>query len=157
MPLKSADPAVTEKKIRQFFEAYEGRINRALGERPEIDIEAEARVFTESFIEAHPGGVIAFDNDDEFRAAIPQNYAFQRSVGTQSMQIATLEITHLDEYHAMAKVHWNAQYRRKDNSEIVIDFDEVYLMQTIDDTPKIFAYIAGDQEKLLKDHGIVAK
>jgi hypothetical protein len=47
------------------------------------------------------------------------------------MKIAALTITTLDDFHAMAKIHWEARYI-KDGQAIVADFDEIYLVQTIE-------------------------
>lgn len=147
--------AAMQEKLRDFFANYEMRINRALADPSNVDIEAEAHVFTDIFIEANPAGIMSFNNDEQFREAVPQNYAFQRSIGTQSMRIAELAIIPIDIYHAMVKVHWETHYRRQDANDIHVDFDETYLVQIADETPKIFAYISGDQDKLLKQHGLI--
>jgi hypothetical protein len=143
------------QRLEKFFADYEARTNRAFADPPIVDTEESAAVYTECFIEAHPKGVICFKNDAELRKSIPQLLEGQRKLGAKSMKIAELTITPIDDLHAMAKVHWEARYIKQDGAEVVADFDETYFVQTIDDTPKIFAYVAGDQEKLLKEKGLI--
>jgi hypothetical protein len=40
------------------------------------------------------------------------------------------------------------------NTSVVIDFDTFYFVQRIKNL-KIFAYITGDEQKVLKEHGLV--
>jgi hypothetical protein len=47
-----------EQRLAEFFAEYKARINRALADKPEIDIEATARAFADCFIEANPNGVV---------------------------------------------------------------------------------------------------
>jgi hypothetical protein len=141
--------------IKEFFTAYENRFNNALGENPKDDIEGTMAAFAECFVESSPLGVHCGQNNDEFRAVIPQGNARYRSIGTKSMKIDGLDITSLDDFHAMTKVHWNSRYVRKDGKEVTIKFDVIYLLNFKDDKPRIFAYITGDEAKTLKENGIM--
>ena len=140
--------------LEQFFAAYEDRVNRALNDPPEVDIDGTVSAYTECFIEAHPGGTICFQNDEAFRAAVPQLFESQRKLGAKSMKIAHLTLTPLDDYHTMAKVSWEAAYLKQDGSTVTAAFDEIYFVQTLNQTSKVFAYISGDQEKLLQEIGV---
>jgi hypothetical protein len=144
-----------DSRLQKFFAAYEDRTNRALKEPPEIDVEAVAVAFTDCFIEASPKGVMCGKNDEEFRASIPKGFDFYRSIGTQSMKIGSLTTTPLDDVHVLARVHWVARYVKKDGSEEMIEFDVIYLVQILNDQPRIFAYITGDEEKLYKERGLL--
>lgn len=139
------------QQIERFFAEYEARANRALGGAP--DVEADSAAFTDCFIEAHPGGVVCFQNDEKLREALTKNYRMQRDLGAKSMKILALDLTRLDDFHTLAKVRWEIAYQ-KSGAETKVDFDEFYFVQTSDDASKVFAYIAGDQEKLLKDNGL---
>lgn len=141
-------------KLDAFFAQYEARMNRAVGDTPEVDVEASAGAFADCFVEASPVGVSCGKNDEDFRAQIPKGFEFYRSIGTQSMQIRSHEITALDEFHHMVRVHWKAFYVKKDKSEQTVEFDVIYFVQLIGDDPKIFAYITGDEEKLYRDMGL---
>jgi hypothetical protein len=143
------------QQLQDFFAEYERRFTRSLAEGGEVDIDGTARAFTDCFIEANPNGVSCSKNDAEFRAAIPKGYDFYRSIGTQSMNIANLTITPLDDFHAMAKVHWDATYRKKDGSRDRIDFDVIYFLQLIGGKPKVFAYITGDEQQIYQEHGLI--
>jgi hypothetical protein len=143
----------TNRKLEEFFREYEARFNKAM--TGTIDTEATANAFASCFIEASPFGVNCGKNDDQFRVMIPKGYEFYRSIGTKTMKIASLDITLLDDYHSMAKVHWQANYMKKDGSEESIDFDVIYFVQTINDQLEIFAYITGDEQGVLRERGLI--
>ncbi|HWQ20308.1 MAG TPA: hypothetical protein VN455_11065 [Methanotrichaceae archaeon] len=141
------------KLLEDFFAEYAAMFNRSLGEVPDID--AITGVFASCFIAADPNGVACGKNDDQLRAAIAQGYQFYKSIGTKSMKIVSLEETPLDDCHSMVKVYYQALYRKSDGREETIDFDVIYLLQTIGERPKIFAYISGDERKVLRERGII--
>lgn len=141
--------------LEKFFADYEARVNRALGDIPEVDVEATAGAFADCFIEANPNGVVCGKNDEELRAAIPKGMEFYRSIGTKSMKVVSLMPTQLDEYHVMAKVHWKASYVKKDGRKELIEFDVIYLVQMRESIPKIFGYITGDEQKVYRERGLV--
>src|SRR5690606_33708561 len=109
--------AINQQQVQQFFAEYEARTNRALGDPPQVDADAAVGAFAECFIEASPTGVICAQNDDQFRGMVEQGYDFYRSIGTQWMRIRSLDVTLLDDFHAMAKIHWEALYKKQDGSE----------------------------------------
>ncbi|HVK47753.1 MAG TPA: hypothetical protein VM488_07920 [Pseudobacter sp.] len=146
-------PAGLQSRIRDFFTAYEQRY--AAGLEGKTDVEGTAAVFTDQFIEANPFGVSAGANDEQFRKAIPEGMEFYRKIGTRSMELDTVAITPLDANHHMAKVHWKATYVKEGKDELVIEFDVIYLLQDIDGALKIFAYITGDEQGVLKEHGLI--
>ncbi len=141
-------------QVEKFFQDYETRANKGLAEKPEINAEEASSAYTETFIEANPKGVMTFTSE-QFREGAEEGFARQREVGARSMKIGSLDITPLDEFHAMAKIHWVSTYVNKQDKALEIDFDEIYFVQLLDDTVKVFAYIAGDQEGLLKENGIL--
>lgn len=141
--------------LKAFFADYAARANRALQDHPEIDVDAAVAAFTECFVEAHPGGVMCFQNNARFHAAVPQLFESQRGLGARSMTIDQLELTELNEQHHMANVQWRVVYKLNEGRQISAVFDEIYFVQIRDGLPRIFAYIAGDQDKLLRDLGIL--
>jgi hypothetical protein len=38
---------------------------------------------------------------------------------------------------------------------VLAEFDETYFVQTIEEGPKIFAYVAGNEEGFLKEKGLI--
>jgi hypothetical protein len=141
--------------LEDFFTEYEARTNRALSATPDVDTEAIAQAFADCFIEASPNGINCGKNDEQFRAVIPQGFAFYRSIGTKSMRVDSLRITHLDDYHSMVKVYWDSRYTKKDGIEEAIEFNVIYFLQMIDTEPKIFAYITGDEQKAMQQRGLI--
>ena len=143
-----------EQLLSDFFGEYEQRFNRSLNGEP-LEVESTARSFSACFVEAGPKGVNCGQNDLQFRSMIPKGYDFYRSIGITAMNILSREITLLDDFHAMVKVHWNSSFTRKDNVKGRIEFDVIYLLQTNEDSPKIFAYITGDEQAALKENGLI--
>ncbi len=141
-----------ETKLNAFFDEYEKIFNQALNDK--VDVQATVSKFATCFTEASPAGIICGNNDDEFKKRIPMGYEFYKSIGTQSMRIRSKIITPIDELHSMTKVDWSASYRKKDGKEEIIDFSVFYLTQLQNGEPKIFAYITGDEQKVLKERGI---
>jgi hypothetical protein len=142
-----------EASIYEFFAAYEKRFNDAL--KGETDVEGTAAAFAPFFVEASPAGIHGGSNDQEFRKKIPQGMDFYRQIGTYSMEILSQDVTELDDLHYMVKVHWKATYKNKDNTDLAIEFDVIYFLQTRDDEWKVFAYITGDEDKVMREHGLI--
>ena len=65
-----------------------------------------------------------------------------------------LSVSPLDEFHWMAKVGRESRYEKKDGTPLQINFSIIYLLQTIGNTPKIFAYTVGDEQKVLREYGL---
>lgn len=141
-------------KIDVFFQGYEARF--ASGIKGNVDVEGTAAAFADCFVEASPAGIICGRNDAGFRESIPKGYDFYRTIGTQSMKILSKETTSLDDLHFVCKVHWRSTYLKKHTKDQeMIDFDVFYILQHLNDTIKIFAYITGDEQKVLKDRGLI--
>lgn len=140
-------------RISDFFTAYEQRYAAALA--GSVDVEATASVFTDAFIEANPFGVQAGTNDATFREQIPKGMEFYRKIGTKSMEVDAVTITVLDASHYLAEVHWRATYNKKDQQDLVLEFDVIYLLQDINQELKIFAYITGDEQGVMREHGLI--
>ncbi len=145
---------VFKYSIERFFDAYAARFNAALA-GDETHIDAIVGAFAPCFVEASPLGVQCSKNDASFREALPKGYAFYRSIGTQSMKIEHKEVTILDEYHAMVKVHWVAAYTPAGKAPFTIAFDVFYFLQHLKEDLKVFAYITGDEQRVLKEYGLI--
>ena len=143
-----------KEKVDTFFNDYADRFNTAL-KGGDTDIDKVAQCFTEAFLEASPLGVNCGKNNDQFKESIPKGYEFYKRIGIKSMDILSKDLTSLDPYHIMVKVRWETAFQRKDNSEGRVEFDVIYLLQTIMDDLKIFAYITGDEQAVLKQEGLI--
>jgi hypothetical protein len=85
-----------------------------------------------------------------------RGFARYRRIGVQSMEIAGLEVTPLDGLHAMARVTWDSSTRRKRDGRLVrIVFDHFYFLSLVGRKPRIFAYVATDEEAILKRHRLI--
>ena len=143
------------RQIEVFFAEYAARFNRSLQDPPVVDVDGVLASFADCFIEASPLGVNCGKNDAQFREVIPQGFAFYKSIGTTAMNVKGVDVTPLDEFHVMARVHWDARYRRQDGSKMQIEFDVIDFLQALDGQPKVFAYITGDEQKVLREHGLI--
>jgi hypothetical protein len=141
-----------ETETRKLFERYERLFNRAL--RGESDLDEVASVYARAFVAASPAGVVCGQNDAQLRLAMEQGYAHYRAIGTKEMRIRGVRLSPIDEHHCVAHVDWTAVYGRSGQPDLAIDFEVHYLVQRLDGDPKIFGWVAGDEQALLKKHGI---
>jgi len=140
------------KNAETFFSNYEKRLNAALkGEK--INLDTTIASFANCFIESSPLGVICGKNDSKFKARMLKGYEFYKKTGITSMNILSKEITTLDGYHTMAKIYWRTNYE-KEGKIGKIEFEVIYFLHYKDKKHAIFAYITGDEEKALKNHGL---
>ncbi|HKO81861.1 MAG TPA: hypothetical protein VJU78_15755 [Chitinophagaceae bacterium] len=139
--------------IQQFFSAYESRFNDAINGKEDID--GTVNSFETCFLEASPAGINCGKNDESLREAIPKGNAYYKSIGTKSMKISKLDITKLDDLHYMVKVYWDSLYEKKDKKMISIGFDVIYFLRAKENEWKIFLYITGDEQKVLKENGLI--
>lgn len=138
--------------IEQFFEAYEKRFAEGLSGN---EVAAgTANAFADFFVEASPVGISGGKNDEEFRDRVPKGYEFYRSIGITKMEIRQLDITELNELHHMVEVYWESFYE-KDGQQDSIEFSVIYFLQHLNGTLKVFAYITGDEQAVLKERGLV--
>lgn len=143
------------EQIDRFFDAYAARFNRALlGEK--VNPKEVSASFADFFVEAGPQGVIGGKNGWQFRRRIPKGFARYRKMGIKSMHIQGKNITLLDDLHAMTTIRWQSLYDRKDATTAAITFSVTYFLQQKNGNCKIFAYLVGDEEKLLKEHGLIS-
>jgi hypothetical protein len=141
-----------ETSVRKLFEQYERVFNASL--HGDVDMDDVAALYASEFIAASPAGVMSGKNDEQLRQAMVQGYARYRAIGTKEMRIRGLRVSPIDEHHCVAHVAWRASYVRKDQADVVIDFDVHYLVQQLDAEPKVFGWISGDEQALLREHGI---
>lgn len=142
-----------KKQVEEFFNEYELHFNEGLANDPNAN-EKIATSFASCFVESSPAGVICGKNDAQFTEKTGQGLSFYKNIGTQGMNIISKDITLLDDYHALAKIYWRYTYQ-KDNTPGTIDFNTFYLVNIFDGEVKIFAYMTGDELKVLKEKGLL--
>jgi len=140
-------------QVKAFFKLYADSFNNAL--RGELDIEATAKSFSSCFIGANPSGVICGHNDAQLRTMLAKGYEFYNSIGVTGMNILTSETMPLDEIHQMTRIRWQCAFTKKAGPAGTIEFDNIYLTQRTDSQIRIFAYITGDEQTALKEHGLI--
>jgi hypothetical protein len=142
-----------EQAVRTLFALYECAFRQALAAEP--DPEAVARLYAPEFIAASPAGVRTGRNDAQFLHVMAEGYARYRQIGTRDMRIRDIALSPIDDHHCVARVGWTATYARDDLPETVLDFDVHYLVQVLEGIARVFGWIAGDEEAVLKRHGII--
>ncbi|GMA08320.1 hypothetical protein GCM10025886_14710 [Tetragenococcus halophilus subsp. flandriensis] len=143
---------VMQEKIGTFFKKYEQEFNRAL--KREVDLETITGFYTEEFIAANPMGVKTGENNDELKEAMTKGYDYYRSIGTKKMACEDVQVTRLDNRHAIAHTRWRSFYE-KEEKLIEIPFESHYLIQFRKENPLVFGWITGDESQLLKENGII--
>jgi hypothetical protein len=136
----------------QYFRVYTDLYNQALTAEP--DYEAIMAHFATCFIAAGPDGVRCGENDETFHNALKQGYDFYRKIGAKRMSVRRCETTKIDDTHAMVRVFYSADYD-KNGKPITIYFDLTYMIDHAADAPKIFAFVAGDEMAVFKQHGLI--
>lgn len=142
-----------ETGVRKLFERYENFFRRSLG--GDVDMNEVATLYTPEFIAASPAGVMTGKNDGQFKRAMTRSYAHYRAIGTKDMRIRDIRLSPIDGRHCVAHVAWTATHARKDRPDVTIDFDVHYFVQKLDGEPKVFGWVSGDEQALLRKHGIV--
>jgi hypothetical protein len=142
-----------ETSVRKLFGRYERVFNAAL--HGDVDMDDVAALYAADFIAASPAGVMTGKNDEQLKQVMAQGYARYRAIGTKEMRIRGLRISPMDEHHCVAHVAWRATYVRNDKPDVTIDFDVHYLVQQIGAEPKVFGWVSGDEQAVLKEHGII--
>ena len=142
-----------EASVRKLFERYERLFNEALS--GDTDARELASLYATCFIAAAPNGVMTGKNNDQLKLVMAQGYARYRAMGTKEMRIRNVRVTPLDELHCVAHIAWTGTYARKDHTDVAIDFDVHYFVRTVDGKSKVFGWVSGDEQELLRKHGIV--
>ena len=146
---------VTHKEIEAFFRAYAEHASDALKEPPTEDVNSIAASFAPFFVGSSPKGVFGGPNDEVFKQRIPKGFARYRNIGGKAMNVTRVDMIELDDDNIMANVSWSFEYRRKDGKKGHIAFVNRYLLNISGGAPLIFAYITPDEERAMKDHGLI--
>jgi len=142
-----------ETSIRKFFERYESVFNRSL--HGDMDMDEAASLYATEFIAASPAGVMTGKNDEHLKQAMAQGYSRYRAMGTKEMRLRDVRLSPMDDQHCLAHIAWTATYVRAGRPDAAIDFDVHYFVQNLDGQPKVFGWVSGDEQALLRKHGII--
>ena len=142
-----------ETEVGKLFERYERLAGQAL--RGEADPGELASLYALEFIASSPAGLMAGKNDSRFIQALVQGHAYYREIGTKSMRVREVRLSPIDGLHCVAHVAWTATYARRDEPDEAIDFEVHYFVRNVDGEAKVFGWVSGDEQALLREHGIV--
>jgi hypothetical protein len=142
-----------ERSVSELFQRYQELFRTAL--KGEVDMERVASSYASAFIAASPAGVSAGQNGEPLKQAMQQGFERYRKIGTKDMLLRRVDIAPVDKHHCLAHVAWTAVYDRGTDPDVSIDFEVHYLVQQLESEPKIFGWISGDEQAVLKQHGII--
>ncbi|MCO6391433.1 nuclear transport factor 2 family protein [Aliihoeflea aestuarii] len=142
-----------EAQVRELFGRYAEFFNHSLA--GDVDDEGLSSLYAAEFIAASPAGIMAGKNDARFGKAMAQGYERYRAIGTKEMRLRDVTLLPIDEHHCVAKVAWRAIYEKAGQPDHPVDFDVHYFVQKLNGKPKVFGWVSGDEEALLKKEGIV--
>jgi hypothetical protein len=114
-----------------------------------------ASLYASEFIAASPAGVMTGKNDDQLKQVMAEAYERYRAIGTKEMRLRSVNLSPIDDHHCLAHVGWTAIYARENQQGVTIDFEVHYFVQKLDAEPKVFGWVSGDEQALLKKHGII--
>lgn len=139
---------------REFFERYVDVFNQVLdGHAPAEQVRAS---YAEHFVSASAGGMVQGGaNDERYAQVLRDGAEFHRLIGTQRMHLRGVEAMPIDEQHDLVRVRMRSDHEQRDGQPLGLDFVVTYLLQRRDGGPKIFAFIAGDEMALYREHGLV--
>ena len=142
-----------DETVKALFGRYERLFRTAL--TGDVDMDEVASSYAAAFIAASPAGVRVGQNDEQLKQAMQQGFEHYRRIGTKDMRLRDVRIAPIDAQHCLAHVAWTGLYDRAGEPDISIDFEVHYLVQQLEGAPKIFGWISGDEQAVLKQHGIV--
>jgi hypothetical protein len=142
-----------EAGVKELFERYEKVFRGAL--RGSTDVNEAALLYASEFIAATPAGVMTGKNDEKLTQIMATGYERYRAMGMKDMRMRGLRISPIDEQHCVAHVAWTATYAREPQPDITIDFEVHYFVQALNSGPKVFGWVSGDEQAVLREHGII--
>lgn len=142
-----------ETAVRALFDRYETLFAQGLAGK--ADPAELAALYAPEVIGASPLGVRAGRNDAAMIAAMVRDHAHHRGIGLRAMTIRNLRLVPIDALHCLAHVGWRAHYARPDLPETIVDFEVHYLVQVLAGQARVFGWIAGDEQAVLRRHGII--
>src|SRR5262245_19593679 len=140
--------------IRTLFAGYERGFNAALAEPSAANLGRLRRAFAPYVVGSNPLGVRGSKNGLLFRLMLGRGFARYRRIGMRQMRIEALTVTPIDNQHALSRVRWHSEYERP-GTPVSIDFDVTYLIRSGKKGLQIFGFVSGDEEKALRDHGLL--
>jgi len=157
-PISPFVPAKVPREFgsfEEFFQAYAEAYNRSL--KGELDEAGIRSAYAVQFVSATPAGIDAGCNDTTFGEKLRQAYAFYGGIGATALTLRGVDARRIDDLHDIARVGWRGEYlRKRDGKTVAIDFEVTYLMQSLRaHQPQIFAFVAGDEMGVLREHGLV--
>jgi hypothetical protein len=144
---------IMKKAVRHLFERYARMFERGLA--GDVDAAEVADIYASGFLASTPAGVVVGENDDILLEAMKTGYVRNREIGTRAMRLRDIRMSDIDDLHCVAHVAWTAVYARDDLPETEVEFEVHYLVRVDDGVARVFGWMSGDEDALLKSRGIL--
>jgi hypothetical protein len=114
-----------------------------------------AAFYADGFLVAGPTGAGTFKNDDTFREWLGTLFQFNEQVGVESLDVAGVRASAIDERHVLVAVDWVMRFSNTEAGPV--PFRICYIVSLVDSgRPKLIGYIAQeDQKDLMKRRGLI--
>ncbi|GAA0643978.1 hypothetical protein [Brevundimonas lenta] len=146
---------MTQPDYDAWFRSYAEAYTRALAGPVEIELIRSFYAETVLALGVDSAFSVANATDTAMNAVMEYLFGFYASIGMHRMDIDHVEVSPLHENHDRIKVFYVGRYTGPDGSPVTIPNEVVYLVQRRAAGPRIFAFIAGDETILFKQHGLI--
>lgn len=132
--------------IQELFATYEHAFSA-------LDVARQADLFADSFLSAGPRGVIA-GSKPQFMQMAEHAAAFYKSLGLSSAKILSMEETPISNEYSFVRVHWAVTFQKTGMK--TVEFDVTYVVQLMDEEPKIILFITHqDEQQAMQELGVL--
>lgn len=140
---------------KAWFDGYADALTRSLSGVVEVD--RIRGFYAETVLALGQDGTVvpATPADDAFAAMLKKMYGFYAAIGTIRMSVDRVEVDTVTPGHDRVRVFFRGDYRKPDGSPLTIPFDVIYLTQRRETGPVVFAFFAGDEMALFREHGLL--
>ena len=136
---------MSRDQIDRLFDQYESAFEK-------LDLKTISEHCADRFIEAGPKGSTAL-NRVEYEKRADDTIDFYKSAGRNSARIISKRVMPICNEYSMVVVRWGLTFEK--TGPRVIEFDKSYIIQEIDDDPKILLLISHeDEEAAMKKLGL---
>lgn len=138
-------PGMSRNQIDTLFNQYENAFDK-------LDLKTITGYCADSFMSVGPKGSIT-QSRAEYEKGADDTIGFYKSVGRNSARIISKRVMPICNEYSMVVVRWGLTFEK--TGARVIEFDQSYIIQEIDDDPRIILSISHeDEEATIRKLGI---
>ncbi len=127
-----------DRSVIKLFDEYEKAFSS-------LNVEGQVATLARHFISAGPKGGIS-QSREEFAQLASKATEFYKQVGQKRAKMLSLKEMPISPEYIMIVVHWGVTFENKKVGQKVVEFDVTYIVQKLDDAPKILMFITHTDE-----------